>query len=788
MKNHYLNSLFFYLKKNHSKFNFIWIITAICCFNVFEANAISIVFPSSNPTAARICEKPNFEISFNSLPTNQIHTIQCLFEVRVGSVVSSPILLTPSPLCDGVSSANEIVDLTISSNGITTSPTNQLSSFVVVPNTQSGLHEFSLGLKTQYTLVNVNMNYGLQFDCSLIPQGVLSGQKLYIRQIWTINGSITATSPDLEVTYGSISAPTNLNFDASYKETVDLYFEYTNNGFNDLDLEFDFINNACSSNAPYVVLATKWAKGDINTIRPPLSQFVDFSIVPFDNKTTLGVNEKIHVLLRLEVTDCLTNCNNNSVDFRWRCMDVNTSILCNDCQQVFHTNYTLNQETNLDFTVEYTNNTNNTNDLDNTCVNDEKEWEVLITNTNQHTTYANANFTLDANAAKDFFTLIDNSKIVIPIQTQNGTPISKTSTFASTNTVNCLSNPSHSLKELNVSITDFKPGDSFKLKFTTQRCCSEDDQFLNVNKQFNIWNFSAACTTKCNTIVSPSINDLGKYGPNSKGISSNAEIGTDINQATLFTTSIHDLTVGSGANYGTSASDFEIDIKGLIGDVGDLELFGSNMSNNPFMDGILRVTINTQKGLIVNNLQPLDISSDLMDDVWISQPNQTLNWTPLCYFTDNTTNDCEPSEYNFYFKMSDLTVDPLEYFTNSKFHFNLLQCCSALAQTDYSIRFSLLANEDCFSFIPNTNFGIAPICNADNGGACCWLPLNEEERFVNVHCPGCKAPGIIVDSYTLERTSFGFEDLDDDGRADNTTVINPSTYSKKVNKNASVHG
>ena len=35
-----------------------------------------------------------------------------------------------------------------------------------------------------------------------------------------------------------------------------------------------------------------------------------------------------------------------------------------------------------------------------------------------------------------------------------------------------------------------------------------------------------------------------------------------------------------------------------------------------------------------------------------------------------------------------------------------------------------------------------------------------------MHCPGCMAPGIIVDRYEMFRTTFGFEDGDNDGMAD----------------------
>jgi hypothetical protein len=49
---------------------------------------------------------------------------------------------------------------------------------------------------------------------------------------------------------------------------------------------------------------------------------------------------------------------------------------------------------------------------------------------------------------------------------------------------------------------------------------------------------------------------------------------------------------------------------------------------------------------------------------------------------------------------------------------------------------------------------------------CCWLPLSSKGDAIQVHCPGCEHPGIIVDGYKLERLNYGLEDGNNDRIAD----------------------
>ncbi|MBL0343548.1 MAG: hypothetical protein IPP71_23450 [Bacteroidetes bacterium] len=65
-----------------------------------------------------------------------------------------------------------------------------------------------------------------------------------------------------------------------------------------------------------------------------------------------------------------------------------------------------------------------------------------------------------------------------------------------------------------------------------------------------------------------------------------------------------------------------------------------------------------------------------------------------------------------------------------------------------------------------------------------WLALSVEDNDIAIHCPGCRAPGIIVDYYKMNRKSLGLQDSDNDGRADSiSAVIDTGSTWYHTNKN-----
>ncbi|MBK8413248.1 MAG: hypothetical protein IPL22_01255 [Bacteroidetes bacterium] len=144
--------------------------------------------------------------------------------------------------------------------------------------------------------------------------------------------------------------------------------------------------------------------------------------------------------------------------------------------------------------------------------------------------------------------------------------------------------------------------------------------------------------------------------------------------------------------------------------------------------------------------------------------------------------DCTNHTYNYYFNLN----QPLmrNFLDSGSFVFNLTACCATdTSPTPYAVAFYLLADpfHSCFTVtIPTSHY--SPLIVNDPTQQ--WLPLSDEGSGISVHCPGCLAPGIIVDYYKMQRNSFGLQDSDNDGRADSlNAVIDPSGNWFAANKN-----
>lgn len=132
-----------------------------------------------------------------------------------------------------------------------------------------------------------------------------------------------------------------------------------------------------------------------------------------------------------------------------------------------------------------------------------------------------------------------------------------------------------------------------------------------------------------------------------------------------------------------------------------------------------------------------------------------------------TTIECSSEhDYYYYFDIATLQAacggnsnTTLAYLQYAIFNFQMYGCCFADPVTPYSVEFSLLYNctantASCFQKL----------------NSCCWLPLASSGDEITVHCPGCKAPGTIVDRYYCRRSTFGFRDATNDRYADGVTA------------------
>ena len=70
----------------------------------------------------------------------------------------------------------------------------------------------------------------------------------------------------------------------------------------------------------------------------------------------------------------------------------------------------------------------------------------------------------------------------------------------------------------------------------------------------------------------------------------------------------------------------------------------------------------------------------------------------------------------------------------------------------------------------------------DNCSNPCELLTQCYSHFIDLHCSNCEWEGITPNSYTIERTNFGFQDYDNDGIADNNSLASANNLDVKKNR------
>ena len=318
---------------------------------------------------------------------------------------------------------------------------------------------------------------------------------------------------------------------------------------------------------------------------------------------------------------------------------------------------------------------------------------------------------------------------------------------------------------MNFNATDFLKNDTLFLRFKTIRCSEETDSLLDMPKFYNQWSMDSIYLVS----VCGSQKVLGQTGDllTSNNYIAGQAVGSnyDVDLLTSFFPAVSDLTV-SNNNVGQNAW-FNIDLRSTLSTKQHVyQLLGCNGQNATCdtLFGWLRAQIQTDTNLHVIApsldvfLQKVDIISGdtvlIAADWWYSQFDTTL---------------CTNHTYNYYFNLN----RPLmrNFLDSGSFVFNLTSCCATDASpTPYNVEFYLLADpsQSCVSVTIPSNHSSTLIINDTTQQ---WLPLSDEGSGIAVHCPGCLAPGIIVDYYKMQRSSFGLQDSDNDGRADSTNAV-----------------
>lgn len=696
-------------------------------------------------------------------------------------------------------------NLVVTIGGNTTSPT-------ITNNTNSA--SFVIANYDINSLPSINVSFDLKLDCSV---ALHSNTNLILDETWSVDQgiSITNNSFSKEVIHPLVSAITTSqdlsNLTTSYLNDLVIEFEYLLY-MPDVDatIALEFTNTDLVSCLQSETITTEYLING-NTYTGDLQSF----LLTANQPCTLMVRQTIS-----NITTCPSNCSNKSAFLKWKCA-YNEPSFCSQCEI-----NDVNENCSLNYSISSTKSTLKIERIspaldalyNNSCNGDITSWHYKITNTGtsaiktvklllSHTYFTDQLYDAALISQLDLIPKNSISYTVTPACSLNcgctATDIHNNETYIynpgtdhptkdeTFNTDPLCTNVLNPITSYRFFVQDLCIGDVVDLYFDTYRCCGQDDELYTIDNIENSFTLYAEGKSECapdqsditrfydivydwtnpNPDVSfandvdlfnnvPYTNFIARYGHQRPDLANYNEIVTE------FTPDVSDMTGPAGGVIGTPESIF-IDLKKFI----PTDLLGLNANNLPgnpnfAMKGVLRVKVHCEKGLVCTNLN---------SDFAFTQSNNNI-WSNIGCYTANPDPACEAADYYAYFDMSD--PNALSILNNGKFRFNLAPCCAGpVGSIPYEIYFDILTNSDLVD--GNGDCQDVNYVSAGNNcfsselcSTCCWLPITKVKGEINLHCPGCMAPGIIIDSYSLNRKSFGFEDNNPhNGIADN---LNPA--------------
>jgi hypothetical protein len=402
--------------------------------------------------------------------------------------------------------------------------------------------------------------------------------------------------------------------------------------------------------------------------------------------------------------------------------------------------------------------------------------------------------------ASSFYYLPDSLDLVVQLDgdTLNSfTPHQLTTTYftdTSGRKPYCLENNyPNSICAVEYRIPLLLPGQTVDITFPLIYCCpSNDDGGINsvngysvfdIPKSLNSWIIEVKGRDECfNSLDLPlysfndTANSLYMTHPN---ISTNDPTDAEHIYLSQHYTPTHtelDVAVNPGCSpFKTfELTNFEFNLTSMHSRVLNSNIFSPNynISNPSSMivpDAIIRYVFELMPGIKLSlNDSDFVFRNQLGTKFWPGTVS-LLN-SPGCndssiYIVDFNIDDFDFGNHSF--------IDFNNFMNNSVLEFDMSGCCCAISNEsnnpEYKIKTYISGrDEDCF------------------------IPLCLQEGHVNIHCPGCEVPGLIVESgsIVLDRieSSFGNEDENNDGLLNGGQI--DSTYSRynSVKRNRSMFG
>lgn len=657
------------------------------------------------------------------------------------------------------------------------------------------------------------IEYSVYLDCSIFSS-LFPGGALHLIQVWSYNNIPFSIQPNpVPITFPNLIAPAIVTFNGNYNPggpAEEWLFAYQNTGTGPADIFFTFSIDQCPSE--YDITTNGISFTNSNTPIPQSPNWINY---PVNNHIVIPVGEFLVIRQQAVILGCPPECQPvPKAHFNWRCNNLDilgnpycVSSCCSFCynneliSEIYFNpeipTFTITRNTPIDVVA-----------LHNpACQGTTTPWSFTVLNTSTFTELPFINITF-SNGYSNSLSIISEASIQTPSCNNCSTAI--VPLVYPQEVTPCSTNVADPVSEFTITLTDIPPGGFATIQFDEFHCCSNDPDFFDIRpKFFNQWQLTAQCTTVCNTALHPDYANsnflVNQSGNGISGYGSNPLTDIELTNSPF---AGHPHTVVAQTQppqpapyYGQIPLEYEVNFTGMFGNQDDEQALGFSPANNEPIEGIIRVEI-----AILNNGLLLANPNHAFFEITDPQNPGVINWHHFQYFSPNypctnfianepctTAVECSTYTYCLYYRISDV----LNSFPNNelfypagsqrtKFKFTFYSCCFADGETNFQVSFSLLRNSDDCQTANISN------CNPVD----CFLPLGRISDNTVVHCPGCLAPGVIVDHYRLERTTLGYPDITNDRAADSqiaipyTTGLQTSNYNEynEVELNQSVFG
>ncbi len=314
------------------------------------------------------------------------------------------------------------------------------------------------------------------------------------------------------------------------------------------------------------------------------------------------------------------------------------------------------------------------------------------------------------------------------------------------------------------------PNQEVTLKYKVLRCCPETDDYFNSNIYFDAWNLTAFqnygiygsgfFSNECTLLPYATELIWGQDNPVNGLYDNLYPKPYEIQMVQEDISPLGDMLGGSNStcNYnGTRNMEFMTTFfNNSANDAGIEQLFANSPNGN--VNGQLKVVITLDQGLLLNSFGPDN------DPGQINLVSANFTLFPVSNITSSYTSYGAPSssvELIFDLSYFSSYLDLREFMENAKLKFPLTPCCPSYMDDPASYQVDWYLNL-------SPNYGSCPDC---------WMPMAQIIDEINIHCPGCVTPGMIVDELTVKRTNFGYLDANENGLID-LGVSSPMTLSQ----------